>query len=110
MIEVEHLCKTFTVSRRDAGIKQAVSALFRRETEKIRALDDVSFRIEAGEMVGYIGPNGAGKSSTIKVMSAGQRYLPDQWPRAMETAQRTCQPDWRCIWTAQSAVVGYSCH
>lgn len=69
MIEVEHLCKTFTVSRRDAGIRQAVSALFRRETEKIRALDDVSFRIEAGEMVGYIGPNGAGKSSTIKVMS-----------------------------------------
>lgn len=69
MIEVEHLCKTFTVSRRDAGMKQALGALFRREKETIRALDDVSFRIEDGEMVGYIGPNGAGKSSTIKVMS-----------------------------------------
>ena len=69
MIEVEHLCKTFTVSRRDGGMKQALSALFHREKETIRALDDVSFRIDDGEMVGYIGPNGAGKSSTIKVMS-----------------------------------------
>ena len=69
MIEVEHLCKTFTVSRRDGGMKQALSALFHREKETIHALDDVSFRIDDGEMVGYIGPNGAGKSSTIKVMS-----------------------------------------
>lgn len=69
MIEVEHLCKTFTVSRRDGGMKQALSALFYREKETIHALDDVSFRIDDGEMVGYIGPNGAGKSSTIKVMS-----------------------------------------
>ena len=69
MIEVEHLCKTFMVSRRDGGMKQALSALFHREKETIHALDDVSFRIDDGEMVGYIGPNGAGKSSTIKVMS-----------------------------------------
>jgi ABC-2 type transport system ATP-binding protein len=35
----------------------------------VRAVDDISFRIEAGEMVGYIGPNGAGKSTTIKMLT-----------------------------------------
>lgn len=69
MIEVSHLRKTFRVARRGAGFSQAVKALFHREYEEIRALDDVNFTIGDGEMVGYIGPNGAGKSSTIKVLS-----------------------------------------
>ena len=69
MIQVSHLCKTFRVARRGAGFSQAVKALFRREYEEIHALDDLSFAIRDGEMVGYIGPNGAGKSSTIKVLS-----------------------------------------
>ncbi|MEG1776151.1 MAG: ATP-binding cassette domain-containing protein, partial [Clostridia bacterium] len=47
----------------------AVKALFQREYETVHALNDISFTIRDGEMVGYIGPNGAGKSSTIKVMS-----------------------------------------
>ena len=69
MIQVSHLRKTFRVARRGAGFSQAVKALFRREYEEIHALDDLSFAIRDGEMVGYIGPNGAGKSSTIKVLS-----------------------------------------
>ena len=69
MIQVSHLRKTFRVARRGAGFSQAVKALFHREYEEIPALDDVSFTIGDGEMVGYIGPNGAGKSSTIKVLS-----------------------------------------
>lgn len=69
MIEVSHLQKTFRVSRRNAGFSQAVKALFHREYEEIHALNDVSFSIKEGEMVGYIGPNGAGKSSTIKILS-----------------------------------------
>lgn len=69
MINVSHLSKTFRVAKRTAGFRQACSALFHREYEHIKALDDVSFSIKDGEMVGYIGPNGAGKSSTIKILS-----------------------------------------
>ena len=68
MIELRHIQKTFRVSRRSAGLSQAVKSLFRREYETVNALQDVSFTIRDGEMVGYIGPNGAGKSSTIKIM------------------------------------------
>ncbi len=69
MIQVEHISKTFKVSRRNAGFSEAFRALFHRQYECVKALDDISFTIREGEMVGYIGPNGAGKSSTIKVLS-----------------------------------------
>lgn len=69
MIEVKHLKKSFMVARRNAGLKNAVKSLFHKTYEEVKALDDISFTIKDGEMVGYIGPNGAGKSSTIKVLS-----------------------------------------
>lgn len=69
MIQVEHINKTFSVARRNAGFSQALHSLFHKKTEIIRALSDISLTIGDGEMVGYIGPNGAGKSSTIKILS-----------------------------------------
>lgn len=69
MIQLENISKTFRVARRDAGLKAAAKALFRKEYTEVKALQDISFTIGDGEMVGYIGPNGAGKSSTIKIMS-----------------------------------------
>lgn len=69
MIELKGISKSFKVSKRNAGLKKAVKALFKREYEIVKALDNVSFTIDEGEMVGYIGPNGAGKSTTIKIMS-----------------------------------------
>lgn len=69
MIKVDHISKTFQVSRRNAGFSEAFKALFHKQYECIKALDNISFTIADGEMVGYIGPNGAGKSSTIKVLS-----------------------------------------
>ena len=69
MITMENICKTYRVAKRNAGFKEACRSLFHKEYEYIHALDNVSFTIDDGEMVGYIGPNGAGKSSTIKILS-----------------------------------------
>ena len=58
MIDVAHLCK-------DYG--------------SFRALDDVSFHIDQGEIVGFLGPNGAGKTTTMRVLAG---YLPPSEGRA----------------------------
>ncbi len=69
MIHVSGLSKTFRVRRRQAGLGSAVRSFFSPTYELIHALQDVSFDIGNGEMIGYIGPNGAGKSTTIKILS-----------------------------------------
>jgi len=69
LIELKNISKTFRVAKRNAGFREATKALFHREYTLVQALQDVSFTVADGEMVGYIGPNGAGKSSTIKIMS-----------------------------------------
>ena len=69
LIEVEHLRKTFHVAARKAGRFGTLRTFFAREYREVHAVDDVSFRLERGEMVGYIGPNGAGKSTTIKMLT-----------------------------------------
>ena len=69
MIEVEHLRKVYRVPVRGAGLVQAAVSLFRRRFDNVVAVDDVSFRVEAGECVGFLGPNGAGKTTTLKILS-----------------------------------------
>lgn len=68
MIELKNISKTYRIAKREAGLGNAIKALFSREYEFVHALDNISFTIGDGEMVGYIGPNGAGKSTTIKIM------------------------------------------
>ena len=68
-IRLEHIGKRFTVYERPPGRFGALKGLVKRQKRIVRALEDVSFSIEEGELVGYIGPNGAGKSTTAKVMS-----------------------------------------
>ena len=69
IINVKNLCKTYKVSKRDSGFKNALKSFFKRDYRFIQAVKDVSFTIRQGEIVGYIGPNGAGKSTTIKMLS-----------------------------------------
>lgn len=69
IINVKNLSKTFKINRHYRGFWGTVRNLFARERVLVKAVDDVSFSIEAGELVGYLGPNGAGKSTTIKMLT-----------------------------------------
>jgi ABC-2 type transport system ATP-binding protein len=68
-IEVDKLCKTFRVPEREGGFWPSVRSVFRRKYREVRAVDHVSFQVEAGEIVGFLGPNGAGKTTTLKMLS-----------------------------------------
>ncbi|MET0293371.1 MAG: ABC transporter ATP-binding protein [Phenylobacterium sp.] len=68
-ILVQDLAKSYRVAEREPGALGAVRGLLRRRHRTVQALKDVSFGLEAGELLGFIGPNGAGKSTTIKILS-----------------------------------------
>jgi ABC-2 type transport system ATP-binding protein len=72
-IEVSSLTKAFRTYKKQPGFAGAVKGLFRRQYEQTLAVNDVSFKIEPGELVGFLGPNGAGKTTTLKML-AGLLY------------------------------------
>jgi ABC-2 type transport system ATP-binding protein len=69
VVEVEGLTKVFKVAEREAGLGASFRSLVRRTWREVRAVDAISFSIEAGEVVGFLGPNGAGKTTTLKMLS-----------------------------------------
>jgi ABC-2 type transport system ATP-binding protein len=69
VIELKNITKEFKVLNRHEGLKGSIRDLFSRDYKFVKAVNDVSFEINSGEMVGYLGPNGAGKSTTIKMMT-----------------------------------------
>ena len=73
VIEVNGLTKTFRTYKKSPGFSGAVKGLFRRQYEQTVAVNEVSFQIQPGELVGFLGPNGAGKTTTLKML-AGLLY------------------------------------
>lgn len=69
VIEVSNLSKKYKVAIRESGLKNALKSFLKKKYKEVKAVDNISFKIKKGEIVGYIGPNGAGKSTTIKMLT-----------------------------------------
>jgi len=69
VIEVNGLTKNFRSYKKQPGLGGAIRGLFHRAYETTTAVNDVSFKIEPGELVGFLGPNGAGKTTTLKMLA-----------------------------------------
>ena len=73
VIAVDGLSKLYRVAKKEPGLLASLRGLVRRSYLDVRAVDDISFTIGRGELIGFLGPNGAGKTTTLKVL-AGLLY------------------------------------
>jgi ABC-2 type transport system ATP-binding protein len=68
-ISVQHLSKTYPVAVKEPGFKGTIDHFFKRTYKSIHAVQDVSFEIQPGEVVGFLGANCAGKTTTLKMLT-----------------------------------------
>lgn len=76
-IEVKHLKKEFSYYKKMVGLSGSLHNLFHRETLTKEAVQDISFSVAKGEIIGLIGPNGAGKNHHLK--NALRHFVPYLW-------------------------------
>lgn len=69
VISVANLKKYYSIHQKEPGLLGSLKSLFSRQYYDVKAVDNISFEINEGELVGFIGPNGAGKTTTLKVLS-----------------------------------------
>lgn len=69
IISVKNVSKEYYVHKKEPGFIGSIRSLVLRKHELVKAVEDISFAIEEGELVGFIGPNGAGKTTTLKCLS-----------------------------------------
>ncbi len=68
IIKVENLSKSFEIASKKPGLKGTIKHFFRRETQNINVIKDISFEIKRGEIIGFLGANGAGKTTILKML------------------------------------------
>ncbi|HNQ96160.1 MAG TPA: ATP-binding cassette domain-containing protein [Anaerolineales bacterium] len=69
VVSISQLAKYYQVPEREGGLKASIVSLFNRKYKNVKAVDGITFNVEAGEVVGFLGPNGAGKTTTLKMLS-----------------------------------------
>lgn len=69
IIDVQALAKTFSVKRKQAGLRGSLRSIVRPDFQQVEAVKGITFSLEPGELLAFIGPNGAGKSTTIKILT-----------------------------------------
>src|SRR5438128_10420162 len=69
VISVQHLSKFYKVHQKEPGLIGSLRSLVNRKYYDAKAVNDISFTIDEGELIGFIGPNGAGKTTTLKCLS-----------------------------------------
>jgi ABC-2 type transport system ATP-binding protein len=69
VIQLQNLSKTYLVPEREGGALAALRSLVNRRMTAVKAVDQISFEVTPGEIVGFLGPNGAGKTTTLKMLS-----------------------------------------
>ena len=69
IIQVNNLIKIFKVAERQAGMLGSLRQFIAPNYRIVHAVDDITFSMEEGDIIGYLGPNGAGKSTTLKILT-----------------------------------------
>ncbi|MBT3273669.1 MAG: ATP-binding cassette domain-containing protein, partial [Spirochaetales bacterium] len=69
VISVNNLSKNFRLKTKGQGLGGAAKSIFKPAYLTVKAVTDISFEVEKGDILAFIGPNGAGKSTTIKLIT-----------------------------------------
>lgn len=93
LISISHLSRHFQVFDKQPGLTASIKSIFYRPERTVKAVEDVSFEIKKGEIVGFIGPNGAGKTTILKCLS-GLLYPTSGQIDVMGFTPATRQPEY----------------